>query len=230
MEKKTEELFTRNARILKVRTHVSAQEGPNDRSSTEDRYYEVETLHAGRNYGDREYGFSVKKVEDEAITVSCFGEVITVELGGGGRTASLEEHPPYMVRYITYVTFEYAVVEPRERFIDFIFTHLKKYDTYLNTKGLDGDMKVAKELVDLHIKDGWIELYPMKALLYACPDWKRMKICDEPLYAEIMREGFRNHCLRSKSEIARNWIAMARVYNDLNRIFFNDIVLQMYYK
>ncbi len=229
MDRRYYDMLLNSRKMLNVTVYVDAQEGPNDISQVNCQYYDVEALMTGRWYGG-DYGFYVEKIEDECITVSCFGRILEVGLGTGSRSASYEEHPPYMVRYITHFTFEYRVVEPKERFIQFICQLMERYRDRLNVDSLSEDRRLALELIDRHIQDGWVELYPMKALMSSCSSLKRLKIDDWAMYEEIMYEGFLNHCLRSKSSVAKEWVSKAWAGNDLDEVFSGNVVLCMYYK
>ncbi len=218
MEAIVNDIFNNGTKVLRVTLFTDAQEGPRDISSTEYRYYMPDELVPGKHYGGRYY-FHVEKVEENCITVNAFGNTLDVELGGASRGAKYEEHPPYMVRYITYLNFEYVNIDPLERL-----------DVYTNKALAKREQEIAAAVIERHIKAGRVELYPMKALLLSCGNWPNAIITDEELYLKIATEGFHKHCLRGRPLIAKEWIGKAWAENNLNKIFRSNITLKMYYK
>ena len=89
------------------------------------------------------------------------------------------------------------------------------------TKHHDGDYTSTTEderkvldQVGAAIKDGDIELYPMKALLAASNDWSTGVITRMGLYKNILLEGIDKGTLAPGNEYAWEWIGAAATNND----------------
>ena len=89
------------------------------------------------------------------------------------------------------------------------------------TKHRDGDYTSTTEderkvldQIGAAIKDGDIELYPMKALLAASNDWNTGLITRMGLYKNILLEGIDKGTLAPGNEYAWEWIGAAATNND----------------
>lgn len=78
---------------------------------------------------------------------------------------------------------------------------------------LEDEQKVLDQ-VNEAIKEGDIELYPMKALLAASNDWNTGLITRMGLYKIILLEGVEHGALAPANEYAWEWIGAAATNND----------------
>lgn len=100
-----------------------------------------------------------------------------------------------------------------ESVFDLLESIVEKHSTGDLGSTLEDEQKVLDQ-VNEAIKEGDIELYPMKALLAASNDWNTGLITRMGLYKIILLEGVEHGALVPANEYAWEWIGAAATNND----------------
>ncbi len=234
MNRTFEDLLNNSERVLEVSTFHNAWDGPRNVSCYDEPYcIPAENLKEGKRYGGGDYRFTIEKIEDERITISCADEILVAEFGKGDVRVTISEAKPYMSRYETTLYFEFMEIGPVRRLEELVFDLEWEY----KNRRWDMDMGKAAEdkklifaLIDAHIGQGHNELYPMKALLTSAEDWYDFRITDPDTYRDTMMEGYKNTCMKGKERIAVKWLKKAWENNSLNKILGKNQIMKSYFK
>lgn len=100
-----------------------------------------------------------------------------------------------------------------ESVFDLLESIAEKHSAGNLSSTLEDEQKVLDQ-VNEAIKEGDIELYPMKALLAASNDWNTGLITRMGLYKIILLEGVEHGALAPANEYAWEWIGAAATNND----------------
>ena len=82
-------------------------------------------------------------------------------------------------------------------------------------------------LLDEAIEEGYVEAYPMKALLESSNDWTQLVICRMTQFQIILREGVDKGCLAPDNDFAWIWLEIAAKNNDPTPFLEDD--MEQYY-
>ena len=93
------------------------------------------------------------------------------------------------------------------------------YDTLLR-------QQEVLRLLDQAVDGGYVQAYPMKALLSASDDWSTFRLVRPELFRQILLEGIDRGCLAPEHDEAWTWMTLAAENNDPEE-FMDD--MERYY-
>lgn len=70
------------------------------------------------------------------------------------------------------------------------------------------------DLLDKAIEGGFVEAYPLKALLFASNNWSKCIIARIGFFQDILLEGIEKGCLEPDKHLAWEWLEAAATNND----------------
>lgn len=204
---KTEPILEEFGRKLTIGIEFELHGDPGGiRYSGNSKTIPVESIKVGDDLNEAGFECShiiVKELTPEHAVVAFDGEILDVPFGervDGKQTTGSYQLRNYWLKYMPVTSFTRMM----EQFNRIRSIHAGKGESVI--RETTAEEQEVLDGINALIDQGCVDLYPMKALLWASNNWDSKKIVRPGLYADILQEGIEKGALDPENHRAWVWI------------------------